>query len=69
MRAVCGRQGACLLVGADGVPEDVDGVGDHGNGAVLRVLVSDPVPAITRDVRVVPYDLVHKLVSARLTQS
>ncbi len=39
------KQGACLLVGADGVPEDVDGVSHHGNGAVLGVLVTDPVPA------------------------
>lgn len=44
-----GRDGQklCLLVGADGVPEDVDGVGDHGNRTALCVLVTEPVPAIT----------------------
>lgn len=36
---------AHILVGARGVAVDVDGVGDHRLGAVLGVLVADPVPA------------------------
>lgn len=35
---------ADLLVGAGGVAEDVDGVGDNSHGTILAVLIAQPVP-------------------------